>query len=125
MKGEQMKILIKRVYDTPVASDGYRVLVDGLWPRGVIKKKARIDLWLREVAPSSRLRQWYNHDPDKWAEFKKRYFAELNRKRELLKPIKQRARTGRVTFVFATRETRYNNAAALREYLQRSRHSDF
>lgn len=114
-----MPIALKRAYETPARSDGCRILVERLWPRGLSKQDAKIDLWTKEAAPSSALRRWFDHDPDKWAEFKRRYFKELRARKEALRPILEQARAGRVTFVFASRELRYNNAVALKQYVQR------
>ena len=113
-----MPISLKRVYETPSGSDGCRILVERLWPRGVSKQKAKIDLWPKEVAPSTALRRWFNHEPDKWPQFKTRYFRELRAIPESLRPIADRARVGQVTFVFASRESRFNNAAALKEFVE-------
>jgi uncharacterized protein YeaO (DUF488 family) len=114
------KILLKRVYEPPLPSDGYRILVERLWPRGVSRSDAKIDLWAKDVAPSPELRRWFNHEPGKWAAFKRRYFRELRAGKESLEPILDRVRSGRVTFVFSSREVRFNNAVALREYLHAS-----
>ena len=114
-----MKILLKRVYETPVKSDGCRVLVDRLWPRGLGKKKARIDLWLKDIAPGTPLRQWFAHEPQKWPEFKKRYFRELAGKSAAVKQLRSLARNGTVTLVFAAKDEKYNNAVALKQYLNR------
>ncbi len=113
-----MPFSVKRVYESPSAGDGVRVLVDRLWPRGLSKGKAAIDLWLREAAPSDALRKWYKHDPEKWPEFRRRYFAELDAKPEELAPLAKLGRR-RVTLVFGSREERLNNAVALKEYLER------
>ena len=113
-----MPILLKRIYLKPTKQDGFRVLVERLWPRGVTKKEAIIDLWLKATAPSSELRTWFGHDSSKWEEFKKRYFAELDQQREVLLPIVTRAQKEIVTFVFASREERFNNTVALKEYLE-------
>jgi len=110
-------IKIKRAYDEPSPGDGKRVLVDRLWPRGLTKEKARIDEWLKELAPSTELRKWYSHDPAKWKEFKKRYRAELKGKEALLDGLKAEARKGTITLVFSSRETELNNAEALKEFL--------
>jgi len=110
-------IVLKRAYDPPDPADGFRVLVERLWPRGLRKAEAQIDLWVKEAAPSTMLRRWFGHDPAKWVEFKRRYFAELESRRNVLAPIVNRAQAGRVTFVFAARERRYNNAVALKEFL--------
>ena len=113
-----MSISLKRAYETPSQSDGCRILVERLWPRGLAKQDAKIDLWPKEAAPSTELRRWFNHEPDKWTEFKRRYFRELRARRESVEPILERVRAGRVTFVFGSRELRYNNAVALKEYVE-------
>ncbi len=115
-----MAISLKRAYEKPSRSDGCRILVERLWPRGVSKQDAKIDLWPKQAAPSTELRRWFDHDPDKWQEFKRRYFDELQAREESLEPIRERVRAGRVTFVFGSRETRFNNAVALKEYLERA-----
>ncbi len=115
-----MSISLKRAYETPSASDGCRILVDRLWPRGLSKRDAKIDLWPKEAAPSTELRRWFNHEPDKWTEFKRRYFKELGARHESLEPLLERVRAGRVTFVFASRESRFNNAVALKDYVERT-----
>lgn len=113
-----MTIGLKRVYEVPDRSDGPRVLVERLWPRGLSKSCARVHLWLKEAAPSPELRRWFAHDPAKWAEFKRRYFAELDRTPHALAPLLELMRKGSVTFVYASREQRFNNAVALKEYLE-------
>ena len=113
-----MNITLKRAYDDPSPSDGCRILVERLWPRGLSKADASIDYWSRDTAPSTELRRWFNHDPDRWEEFKQRYFAELRDQPDSLVPLTERIQQGKVTFVFASRETRYNNAVALKEYLE-------
>ncbi len=115
-----MPISLKRAYEPASPSDGCRILVERLWPRGLSKPAASIDLWCKEVAPSNELRRWFNHDPDKWVEFRRRYFEELRGRKQSLQPILDRVRAGRVTFIFAARETRLNNAVALKEYLERT-----
>ena len=115
-----MFISLKRAYEPPARSDGCRILVERLWPRGLSKQGAKIDLWLKEAAPSTELRRWFNHEPDKWAEFKRRYFKELRARSESLEQILKRTRAGRVTFVFGSRELRFNNAVALKEYMERT-----
>ena len=115
-----MSISLKRAYETPSRSDGVRILVERLWPRGLSKPAAKIDLWPKHAAPSTELRRWFNHEPDKWVEFKRQYFKELHARREFLEPIVERVGAGRVTFVFASRELRFNNAVALKEYLERT-----
>ena len=113
-----MSISLKRAYQAPSHSDGCRILVERLWPRGLSKEDAFIDFWSKETAPSTELRRWFNHDPEKWAKFKRRYFEELQTRPDSLDPILERLRQGPVTFVFASRETRYNNAVALKEYVE-------
>lgn len=110
-------IKIKRVYDEPDVIDGFRMLVDRFWPRGLSKERAKVDLWLKDIAPSEALRKWFAHDPEKWSEFKRRYFEELRNKKELDLIIKK-AKGGVVTLLYGTKEERYNNAAALKEYLE-------
>lgn len=114
-----MKIRTKRVYDPPAPSDGRRILIDRLWPRGVAKASARITFWAKAVAPSHALRRWYRHAPEKWGEFRTRYFAELDANPEGVAELRAQLGRGVVTFVFGSRETRLNNASALREYLTR------
>lgn len=114
-------ITIKRVYDPPDKSDGYRILVDRLWPRGLTKEKARADLWLKDIAPSNSLRQWFSHDPKKWPEFKKRYFSELETKDSLVETIKKKSLKNPVTLIYGAKDTEHNDAVALKEYLEKSR----
>jgi uncharacterized protein YeaO (DUF488 family) len=110
-------IRIKRIYEKPEPQDGYRALIDRLWPRGVSRARAALDAWLVELAPSTALRKWYGHDPERWAEFGRRYRAELRPAKEALAALRQRARHGRVTLVTATREERINHAVVLRAVL--------
>jgi uncharacterized protein YeaO (DUF488 family) len=119
-----MHILLKRVYEERGPRDGTRVLVDRLWPRGIRKDKAGIDLWLKEIAPSEELRKWFGHDPDKWEEFQKRYCRELDTKgAEEVGTLQEILEKGRVTLVFAAKNERFNNAVALKSYLEgRSSH---
>ena len=112
-------IKIKRIYDPPAREDGFRILVDRLWPRGLTKEKAKIDLWLKEIAPSDDLRKWFAHDPEKWKEFKNRYEMELKDKQDLLRKIKQMEKEkGVVTILYSTKETEFNNAVALSGFLK-------
>ena len=113
-----MQIRIKRVYETPTKQDGRRVLVDRLWPRGLSKADAKIDYWPKEIAPSPELRKWYGHDPDKWREFKRRYFKELKSKSDAVQGLLEYVGTGKVTLVFGSKEERLNNVTALKEYLE-------
>ena len=108
---------IKRVYEKPGAEDGRRVLVDRLWPRGIKKEEAKVDLWLREIGPSDELRKWFGHDPAKCTEFKRRYIKELDAKGALLKQIEDRLKEGTVTLVYAAKYEECNNATAIREYI--------
>ena len=110
-------ITIKRIYDQPDPEDGRRVLVDRLWPRGLAKEKARVDDWLKEIAPSEELRKWFGHDPEKWDEFRRRYREELLAHGELLDRLREQAKKGRVTLLFAARDAEYNNAVVLQEIL--------
>lgn len=114
----KMQIRIKRIYDAPAADEGMRILADRLWPRGVKKDSAQIDLWLNEIAPSDDLRQWFGHDPAKWAEFKKRYSAELRNKQDSVAVLRQHARAGAVTLLYGAKDEKHNNAVALLEYLK-------
>ena len=116
-----MSLAIKRVYEPVSAKDGVRVLVDRLWPRGLSKEGAAIDLWLKAVAPSSGLRQWFGHDPAKWPEFRKRYFAELATHADELAQLRALAKRRRVTLVYGARDTEHNDAVALRDYLESQR----
>lgn len=114
-----MATLLKRAYEKPSPADGCRILVERLWPRGLSKQDAEIHLWAKEAAPSTELRRWFNHQPEKWPEFQQRYYAELDTRPESLAPILERLRSGQVTFVFASRELKLNNAVALKEYVER------
>lgn len=109
---------IKRIYDKTEITDGKRVLVDALWPRGVKKGTANIDLWLKEVAPSKELRQWFAHDPSKWGEFKKRYIEELE-KNVHVKRLLDLVKNEDVTLVYASSDTEHNNAVVLAEYIKK------
>jgi len=113
-----MTIRIKRVYDPRDAGDGRRILVDRLWPRGQSKEDVRLYYWAREIAPSDALRQWYGHDPDKWQEFKSRYFAELDANPDGFAELRRQMGEGAVTFLFSSKEPRLNNAFALAEYIE-------
>lgn len=108
---------IKRVYEPVEKADGYRILVDRLWPRGVSKEKAHVDLWFKEIGPSDNLRKWFAHDPSKWSEFKKKYFAELSEKQNLVESLKNKMREGDVTLIYAAKDERFNNSLALQDYL--------
>jgi uncharacterized protein YeaO (DUF488 family) len=118
---EQSKIVLKRVYDEPEASDGTRVLVERLWPRGVSKERAGIDLWLKDVAPSGELRKWYSHDPAKFDEFRHRYEDELASEpaQTAVHKLRELINHGQVTLVFSSHDADLSNAAVLRDYLTR------
>lgn len=111
-------IRCKRIYEPPGPSDGRRLLVDRLWPRGISREKAGLDDWLKELAPSDELRHWFNHDPARWEEFRERYRAELADKGPLLDRLRQEVRQGPVTLLFAARDEGRNNAVALKELLE-------
>jgi uncharacterized protein YeaO (DUF488 family) len=111
------RIQVKRVYDVPDASDGFRVLVDRLWPRGVAKQRAALDLWMKDVAPSTELRRWFGHDPKRWKEFQTRYRAELEQHDAELAELRSRARKGTVTLLFAARDVEHNEAVVLKKVL--------
>lgn len=113
-----MDLEIKRIYDDPSESDGYRILVDRLWPRGVSKAHAAVAEWIKELGPSTELRQWFGHDPERYPEFRERYRAELDGAAELWRPIVQRAQGERVTLVYSAKDTEHNQAVVLREYLR-------
>lgn len=111
-------IQMKRVYDPSAKSDGARFLVERLWPRGVKKEELRMDGWFRDVAPSTELRKWFSHDPEKWGEFQKRYRSELKQHSEALKPILEAGAKGNVTLLFSSHDTEHNNAVALKHFLE-------
>ena len=112
------EVRLKRAYDPAEPDDGYRVLVDRLWPRGVSKDRARLDEWARELAPSTELRTWFGHDPARFAEFRRRYLEELAARAEKLGELRGRARKGTVTLVYAARDDRHNDAVVLAELLR-------
>jgi uncharacterized protein YeaO (DUF488 family) len=111
------RVRLKRAYRPAAAADGTRILVDRLWPRGVSKSAAAIDLWMKEVAPSTALRQWFAHDPARWPEFRRRYAAELRGHRDQLATLRALARRKTVTLVFAARDEEHNDAVVLRDIL--------
>lgn len=113
-------IKLKRVYEKTDESDGRRILVDRLWPRGLSKTEAKIDEWLKDIAPSDELRKWYSHDVEKWPEFKNRYFSELTTKEEILRRLINQAAVDTLTLVYAAQDVEHNNAAALREYIEQT-----
>lgn len=113
------RIKLKRVYETASKEDGYRVLVERLWPRGLKKEQVAMDLWLKDVAPSPELRTWFGHDPAKWEEFRRRYWAELKEKKEQIDLLQQKIKKGAVTFVYSAHDEQHNAALALKEYLEK------
>ena len=113
-----MKLQIKRVYETPEKIDGVRILVDRLWPRGLSRGKAAVDLWLKDIAPSTELRQWYAHQSERWPEFRRRYFAELDRQPEAVVELRAAFGKGNATLLYAAKDTEHNNAQALLESLR-------
>lgn len=113
-------IKIKRIYSESSSDDGYRILVDRLWPRGLSKDSAKVDLWLKDIAPSDKLRKWFSHDPKKWTEFNKKYHIELREKVNLISRLKElEAGKRTLTLLFSAKNEEYNNAISLREYLQK------
>ncbi|MGE0130556.1 MAG: DUF488 domain-containing protein [Blastocatellales bacterium] len=112
-------IKLKRAYEKPAKDDGERILVERLWPRGVSKAQAKLDLWLKEIAPSTELREWFGHDPDKWAEFRRRYLKELKQKSDLISLLKRLAKKGTVTLIYAARDEEHNGALVLQQFLQK------
>ena len=114
-----MQIWTRRIYDPPRDQDGTRILVDRIWPRGISKAQARLQGWQREVAPSTTLRKWFAHDPERWDDFRQRYFKELDARPQAVAPLLAASREGRLTLVYAARDETHNNAVALREYLLR------
>jgi uncharacterized protein YeaO (DUF488 family) len=110
-------VSVKRVYEPAAPSDGVRVLVERLWPRGMRKESLKMNAWLKDVAPSGELRRWFNHDPAKWTEFRRRYSVELNRHRDALQPILDAETRGNVTLLYSSHDTEHNNAVALKDHL--------
>jgi uncharacterized protein YeaO (DUF488 family) len=115
-----MPIRLKRAYDPPAKEDGYRVLVDRVWPRGVTKERLRIDVWLKDLAPSTELRTWFGHDPTRWDAFRQRYAGELRGQAEALEHLVGPAKQGTVTLVYAAKDPDHNNAVALKLYLEQN-----
>lgn len=112
-----MTVGLKRVYEPPSQADGTRILVDRLWPRGLSKDKAQIDLWLKEVAPTTELRRWFNHDPEKWPEFQRRYLAELRANDGAVSELKAARASGRATLVYGAKDEEHNDAVVLAAFL--------
>jgi len=113
-----MQLQLKRVYEPLADSDGMRILVDRLWPRGLSKSEAKIEFWAKEVAPSTELRRWYQHEPEKWPEFQRKYISELQSNPDAVLELITKIRNKNATLLFATKETSLNNAAVLKEYLE-------
>jgi uncharacterized protein YeaO (DUF488 family) len=117
-----LRIKIKRIYDNPKGDNSFRILVDRLWPRGLSKEKVRIDLWQKDIAPSNSLRKWFGHDENRWDEFKRKYFKELDKKNDnnntVDRIIKMAKEQNSITLLYGTKEERFNNAVALKEYLE-------
>ena len=114
-----LMLTLKRAYDAVSPADGTRILVERLWPRGLTKTELQAHAWLKEVAPSTELRKWFNHDPRKWSDFRRRYFRELDERPESWREIVSSARRGTVTLIYSSRDAEHNNAVALKQYLQR------
>jgi uncharacterized protein YeaO (DUF488 family) len=114
-----MQVKIKRVYEEPDADDGFRILVDRLWPRGLTKVRAKVDLWLRDIAPSTELRKWFSHDPAKWVEFQRRYGAELKHNAYLLELLLRETSKGPVTLLYGAKDELRNEAVILQRLLNR------
>lgn len=112
-----MEVQLKRAYEAPSPDDGFRVLVDRLWPRGVSKARAHLDLWLKDIAPSTELREWFGHDPAKWDEFRARYHRELDQNHAAVGQLMEQAQRGPVTLVYSAKDREHNDAVVLREYL--------
>lgn len=123
-EANRVRIWIRRAYEPPTRNDGYRVLVDRVWPRGVSKEELEIDDWIRDLAPSTRLRKWFDHDPARWQEFQRRYFQELRGKKGLIRGLLERIERGRVTLVYGARDPDHNNAVALRAFLELTNRRD-
>ena len=111
---------LKRVYEAPHKDDGTRILVDRLWPRGLTKEKAKVDLWLKEIAPSTELRKWFGHDPKKWRSFRKRYETELKDHADEIKLLKSKVKEGTVTLIYGARDQEHNEALVLKQFLERT-----
>jgi uncharacterized protein YeaO (DUF488 family) len=109
---------LKRVYEAPAKEDGTRILVDRLWPRGLTKEKAKVDLWLKEIAPSTELRKWFGHDPAKWSEFQTRYRAELKHNAEQVSFLKKEVAKGPATLLYGAKDEQHNEAVVLQELLR-------
>jgi uncharacterized protein YeaO (DUF488 family) len=116
-----MNIQIKRVYEKPSKDDGKRILIDRLWPRGLTKEKAAVDLWLKDIAPSTELRKWFGHEEDTWDEFKEKYHSELQKNDEAMSKLNEKLGDGKVTLVYGAKDTEHNDAVVLKEYLEQKK----
>ena len=114
-----MEVRIKRVYEEPSDTDGKRILIDRLWPRGLTKEKARIDLWLKDIAPSAELRKWFAHDPAKWPEFQKRYHEELASNKAIVTRLREELQSGPATLVYSAHDEQHNDAVVIKAYLEK------
>lgn len=112
-----MNIQLKRIYETYSKEDGYRILVDRLWPRGFTKEKAALDLWLKEIAPSTELRKWFGHDPEKWKEFQKKYQLELRQNKEALDRLMDYIKKGKVTLLYGAKDEEHNEAQVIKDFI--------
>lgn len=117
-------INLKRAYDERSANDGTRILVERLWPRGLTKKRAAVDIWLKDIAPSTALRKWFGHDPAKWTQFQRRYKKELQQNKDAVAVLKQKSAHGTVTLVYAARDEKHNGALVLKKYLEQLPNQD-
>lgn len=113
-----MKIQLKRVYDPASKEDGVRILVERLWPRGIKKDELKMDAWLKDVAPSTELRKWFSHDPEKWEEFQKKYFMELDKNQGALAALVSKLHKGTVTLLYSSKDVEHNNALSLKHYIE-------
>lgn len=111
-------VKVKRVYEKPAKDDGMRILVERLWPRGLTKGQAKIDLWLKDIAPSPDLRKWFGHDPTRWEKFRQSYEEELKYKDDLINPLRQKAKEGTITLIFAARDEEHNSAVVLKQFVE-------
>ena len=118
-RGPGLDVRLKRAYEPPEEDDGYRILIDRLWPRGVARERARLDEWARELAPSAELRRWFGHDPARFDEFRRRYLDELAGREEKLRELRERGREGTLTLVYGARDSEHNDAVVLAELLRR------
>jgi uncharacterized protein YeaO (DUF488 family) len=119
--GSTTMIKLKRAYEPPSPDDGQRILVERLWPRGLSKERAAVDLWLKDVAPSTELRKWFGHDPARWEQFQQRYREELRENKDAVKALRHKAKEGTITLVYAARDEDHNGALVLKRFLDRRR----